>query len=167
MQIFSLDTKKCMNALLLQHVFDSFLFIDGEITTFNTYHIDGRLKKAFYHQQSASGIPVPDREFALWKEQRELCFSIIKGKLTPLSFRFVLALSAPNVAKLLEQEELNFAPQDIQGLYLNFKYDGLQLTCTTGTSMHLFTMDKSLETAWDAMARRIFAKNEIPFENEG
>lgn len=36
MQIFSLDTKKCMNALLLQHVFDSFMLVEGEITTFNT-----------------------------------------------------------------------------------------------------------------------------------
>ena len=89
----------------------------------------------------------------------------IKGKLTPVGFRFVLALSAPNTAKLLEQEELDFTMDDIQGLYLNFKYDGLKLTCTTGTSMKLFTLDKSLENAWDAMAGRIFAKNEIPFEN--
>ena len=42
MQIFSLDTKKCMNALLLQHVFDSFMLVEGEITTFNTYHIEGK-----------------------------------------------------------------------------------------------------------------------------
>lgn len=165
MQIFLLDTKKCMNALLLQHIFDSFMLIEGEITTFNTYHIDGRLKKEFYHQQSATEISIPEREFSLWKEQRELCFSIIKGKLTPVGFRFVLALSALNTAKLLEQEELDFTMDDIQGLYLNFKYDGLKLTCTTGTSMKLFTLDKSLENAWDAMAGRIFAKNEIPFEN--
>ena len=32
MLIFSLDTKKCMNALLLHPAFDSFLFIEGDIT---------------------------------------------------------------------------------------------------------------------------------------
>ena len=37
MLIFSLDTKKCMNALLLHPAFDSFLFIEGDITTFNTF----------------------------------------------------------------------------------------------------------------------------------
>lgn len=164
MLIFSLDTKKCMNELLLQHAFDSFLFLEGEITTFNTYHIDGRLRKDFYRQQMNEEITIPEREYALWKDQREFCFSIIKGKRTPLNFRFIFSLSAPNIAKLLEQEELTFSLADVQGLYLNFKYDGTNLTCTTGTSMHLFTLDKSLEIAWDKMVQRIFTKYEIPFE---
>ena len=132
MLIFSLDTKKCMNALLLHPAFDSFLFIEGDI----------------------------------WKELREFCLSLIKGKRTPLGFHFVLSMSAPNIARLLEQEHLSFAPADVQGLYLNFKYDGTKLSCTTGTSMNLFTLDKSLEQAWDKMAQRIFAKYEIPFEVE-
>ena len=88
----------------------------------------------------------------------------MKGKRTPLHFRFIFSLSAPNITRLLEQEQLSFTSSDVQGLYLNFKYDGETLTCTTGTSMHLFTLDKSLETAWDKMVQRIFAKYEIPFE---
>ena len=40
MLIFSLDTKKCMNALLLHPAFDSFLFIEGDITTFNTFQFN-------------------------------------------------------------------------------------------------------------------------------
>lgn len=164
MLILSLDTKKCMNELLLQHAFDSFLFLKGEITTFNTYHIDGRLRKDFYRQQTNEEITIPEREYALWKDQREFCFSIIKGKRTPLNFRFIFSLSAPNIAKLLEQEQLSFSLADVQGLYLNFKYDGTTLTCTAGTSMNLFTLDKSLETAWDKMVQRIFTKYEIPFE---
>ena len=164
MQIFSLDTKKCTNALFLQSVFDSFYFIEGEITTFNRFQIDGRLKKEFYHQGLETEAGVPDREYSLWKEQRDFCFSIIKGKRTPLGFRFIFSLSAPNIAKLLEQENLTFTAKDVQGLYLNFKYDGTNLTCTTGTSMNLFTLDKSLEQAWDRMVQRIFAKYEIPFE---
>ena len=74
--------------------------------------------------------------------------------------------TAPNIARLREQEHLSFAPADVQELYLNFKYDGTKLSCTTGTSMNLFTLDKSLEQAWDKMAQRIFAKYEIPFEVE-
>ena len=89
---------------------------------------------------------------------------MIKGKRTPLGFRIVLSLSSPNIAHLITQEELSFSQRDVQGLYLNFKYDGSQLTCTTGTSMNIFTLDKSLEQAWDKMAQRIFAKYEIPFE---
>lgn len=164
MRIFSLDTKKCMNELLLQHAFDSFLFLEGEITTFNTYHIDGRLHKDFYHQQTGEETAIPERSYALWKDQRDFCFSIIKGKRTPLNFRFIFSLSAPNIAKLIQQEQLDYSPSDVQGLYLNFKYDGTLLTCTTGISMNLFTLDKSLETAWDKMVQRILVKYDIPFE---
>ena len=73
MQIFLLDTKKCMNALLLQHIFDSFMLIEGEITTFNTYHIDGRLKKEFYHQQSATEISVPGNIYIADGRARQHC----------------------------------------------------------------------------------------------
>ena len=128
----------------------------------------------FYLLKEISQLLIPfnlkealdDREYALWKELREFCLSLIKGKRTPLGFHFVLSMSAPNIARLLEQEQLSFAPADVQGLYLNFKYDGTKLSCTTGTSMNLFTLDKSLEQAWDKMAQRIFAKYEIPFEVE-
>lgn len=164
MQIYSLDTKKCTNALFLQSVFDSFYFIEGSVTTFNHFQIDGRLKKEFFKQGLDLDIQVPEREYALWKEQREFCFSIIKGKRTPLHFKFVLSLSTANMMRLIAQEELSFSEKDVQGLYLNFKYDGNVLTCTTGTSMNLFTLDKSLEQAWDKMVQRIFAKYEIPFE---
>lgn len=164
MQIFLLDTKACMNQLLLQSAFDSFLFIEGEIVTFNTFRMDGHLRKDFYHVNPGEESAVPDREFSLWKDVRDFSFSLIKGKRTPLSFRFILALSPSNTARLLETEDLSFQAGDVHGLYLNFHYDGSKLTCTTGTSMNVFTLDKSLETAWDQMVARIFAKYDITFE---
>ena len=100
----------------------------------------------------------------MWKDIREYAFSLIKGKKTPLSFRFVFRLSEANIERLLKQQELNFQPQDVQGLYLNLKYDGQNLTCVTGTSMRLFTLDKSLEEAWDQMVQRFFLKKEISAE---
>ena len=167
MLIFSLDTKKCMNELLLHSGFDSFLFIEGEIVTFSTFRFDGHLKKEFFSQDIGDETAHVERNFALWKEVREFCFSLIKGKRTPLSFKFVLSLSAPNITHLLEREGLSFSPADVQGLYLNFKYNGTLLTCTTGTSINLVTLDKSLEQAWDKMVQRIFTKQEIPVDIMG
>ena len=106
----------------------------------------------------------PDREFSLWQEQREYCFSLIRGKRTPLNFRFILALSRPDTVRLLEQENLSLTPEDVQGLYLNFHFNGTELSCTTGTSLNLFTLDKSLEQAWDKEAQQFFTKHGIPFE---
>ena len=95
---------------------------------------------------------------------REFCFSIIKGKRTPLSFKFVLGLSDSNIEKLLLQQDLDFKPQDVRGLYINLKYDGQNLQCITGTAMNLFTMDKSLEQAWDKMIQKFFTQKEIKYE---
>ena len=114
------DVKECMGKLLLSETFDPFYFIEGEIVTFSTFTMDGYLKKDFYNDEN-----VPEREYALWKDMREFCLSIIKGKRTPLSFKFVLGLSNSNIEKLLLQQELDFKPQDVRGLYINLKYDGL------------------------------------------
>mgnify|MGYP003309221402 CR=1 FL=1 len=67
------EVKECMSKLLLSEVFDPFFFIEGEITTFSTFSIDGYLKKEFYNKEE-----VPERDYALWKEVREYCFSLIK-----------------------------------------------------------------------------------------
>lgn len=153
------DVKECMGKLLLSETFDPFYFVEGEIVTFGTFTIDGYLKKDFFDGEDA-----PEREYALWKDVREFCFSLIKGKHTPLSFKFVLGLSDSNIEKLLLQQELDFKPQDVRGLYINLKYDGQNLQCITGTAMNLFTMDKSLEQAWDKMVQKFFAQKEIKYE---
>ena len=153
------QVKECMAKLLLSETFDPFYFIEGEIVTFNTFTLDGYLKKDFFEQEET-----PEREYALWKDVREFCFSLIKGKRTPLSFKFVLGLSDSNIEKLLLQQGLDFKPQDVQGLYINLKYDGQKLQCITGTAMNLFTMDKSLEQAWDMMVQKFFAQKEIKYE---
>lgn len=153
------EVKEFMSKLLLSDTFDSFLFIEGEIVTFNTFSINGYLQKDFFDKDM-----IPERNYSLWKELREYCFSLIRGKRTPLRFKFVFGLSEPNIEKLLRQQGLSFTPQDVQGLYLNISYDGHSLRCVTGTSMNLFTLDKSLEEAWDKMVQKFFMQKEISFE---
>ena len=95
---------------------------------------------------------------------REFCLSLIKGKRTPLNFQFVFGLSNYNIEKLLKQQSLDFQPSDVAGLYLNIKFDGHALQCTTGTAMNLFTMDKSLEHAWDQMVQKFFSQKGISYD---
>jgi len=152
------EVKECMSKLLLSETFDPFYFIEGEIVTFGTFTFDGYLQKEFFDKDE-----VPARDYALWKDVREIYFSLIKGKRTPLRFKFVLGLSDSNIEKLLLQQGLDFKPQDVRGLYINLKYDGSKLQCITGTAMNLFTMDKSLEQAWDKMVQKFFTQKEINF----
>ena len=38
-----LEVRDCMSKLLLSDIFDAFLFIEGDITTFNTFHLLSRI----------------------------------------------------------------------------------------------------------------------------
>lgn len=151
--------KESMAKLLLSETFDNFLFISAEVVTYNTFTIDGFLKKEFFEEGKE-----PQREYSLWKEAREHCFSIIKGNRTPLRFSFVLGLSDENIQRLLDAQDLPFALKDVRGLYLNIRFDGQHLICTTGTSMNAFTMDKSLEQAWDVMVEKFLKQKEMVYE---
>ena len=69
-----------------------------------------------------------------------------------------------NIARLIEQNGLSTDPDQVQGLYLNIRYDGRSLTCVTGSSFKTFTMDKTLEHAWDEMVEKFFRQKGIEFE---
>ena len=155
------NRKLFMKHLLLTETFDHFLFIEGEITTFSKFSIDGYLQKSFFEDTEQ-----PNVEFSFWKQIRDYCFSIIKGKQTPLNFKFIFSLSPENTARLITQNQLDFHPEDVQGLYLNIRFDGTDLLCITGSSLKTFSMDRSLEQAWDKMVQKFFIQKEIAFEIE-
>ncbi len=158
MIVLALKTKTCMSHLLLKDTFDTFSFMEGEITTFNKFTFDGYLHKDFYEE-------TPEHNYSFWKDLREFCFSIIKGKRTPLSFKFILSLSSKDFENFLVSNDIEcFRAMDIQGLYLNFRYDGTLLQCVTGTSLNVFTMDKSLEKAWDEYVKKLFSEKGIEWE---
>ena len=49
-------------------------------------------------------------------------------------------------------------------VYLNIHFDGTRLSCITGTSFKTFTMDKTLEHAWDEMVEKFMRQKHIEFE---
>ena len=75
-----------------------------------------------------------------------------------------LILKPENLEKLLSRSGLSFRSEDVFGLYLNCQFDGEHLLCTTGTSLKIFTLDKSLDHLWDDMVKRFFRQQGIIFE---
>ena len=151
------DIKNFMAQLLLSETFDHFSFIEGEIVTFNTFKIDGFIQKDFFDTEEEPP------QYSYWENLREYCFSIIRGKRTPLSFHLVFSLSPSNTERLIARNAPSLQAKDVQGLYLNIRYDGKDLSCITGTSFKTFTMDKSLEHAWDEMVQKFFRQKKIEF----
>ena len=155
------DIKTFMHKLLSGDVFDSFLLSEASIQTFCTFSIDGHLNKEFFNSDELAQPELAERSMCCWREVRNICFELIKGKKTPLGFKFIFLLSPENVARLVQQTGLSISPDEVNGLFLNIRFERGTLSCTTGTSQRNFTLDKSLDQSWDSMVLRFLKKNEI------
>lgn len=173
-----LDVKKFMAGFLTGTMLDHCLIASGSVTTFCTFRIDGTYHGEFFRSTSASpsapsGATVTDlksiqknqmpkntasdspdlksKEPALapWKAVRPFCFSIVRGRHTPLSFKFVFYLSSDRVAGFCRSGRISFDPNNMPGLCLNLKFDQTGLFLTTGISRAAFSPDRSLDEAWD------------------
>lgn len=154
------NLKQFTTQLFLQDVFDGFLFLEGQITTFNTFQLDGFLNKEFYNDVELEEIGT--RTYSTWKQMRPLCFQLIKGNKLPLSFKFVLKMKEENVQKILSQKGLSEQFQ-VESLLLNVLYKNGIITCTTGVSLKQFSLDRTLDKEWDVLVRKFFQQNNIEF----
>ncbi len=159
-----LDIKEFMNIFLRTDIFDTFLLSEASITTCITYLLDGHSKTDFFSPEEEIYPIISEEEYIPFGLVRTVCFDLIKGKRTPSSFKFIFRLSNENQKRTLASIGSNFSPEDISGMYLNLKYQNKQLICTTGISYHIFSMDKSLEHAWEDMVKLFFQKHHIAVE---
>ena len=91
---------------------------------------------------------------------------MIRGKRTPVSFRFIFLLPEDRSRALCESSQAPVEPDNIAGLFLNIHYNGTALTVTTGTSLKIFTLDKTLEHAFDNAVQKFLLEHGIDFEME-
>ncbi|RDU22049.1 DUF5721 family protein [Anaerosacchariphilus polymeriproducens] len=159
------DSPKFVSQLLKSDLFDHFLLIEAIIVTGNSYKIDGRIQNAFYSTDELSISERNSLTYDYWSNFKQICLELIKGKKTPLQLKFVLALSPKNIENLLTQTGIPMTSSDINGLYLNIHFAQNEFHCITGTSLNLFTIDKTLEQAWDTMIIKFFKRGQIPFSN--
>lgn len=148
------EIKSFMSHLFMKETLDSWLVSEVTITTHNTFQVDGRLHKDFY------GETIPDElascEYSPWSLLRPLCFGIIKGSRTPLYMKLVLQLNSSMVENILSESAAPFVPEDINGLFINIRYEDGSLSITTGSSLRAFSMDKTLDEAFENYVRRLF-----------
>lgn len=160
------NIKQFMNRLFLCEDFDAFRLSEATFVTFGTFHIDGLFQKEYYSNEELEEMQFIDDPHLSWRQARPFALTIIKGKHTPLEFKIVFRLSCANVQRLLQQSGLAFTPGDVSGLFLNLHFQAGCLTCTTGTALRTFTLDKSLDRIWDEMITRFFLQKNISFEKK-
>lgn len=155
--------KNFMSRLLASDAFDCFLLEEAVISTANTYTIDGRINPDFF-SVAEEGSEMPAYSFRPWSEIKGLCFDLIKGKRTPLFFRFVLHLMPEKARAMLEKEGCGTDPSQIKALVLTVRYDGSIAVLTTGISFHSFVPSKEPDAIWDRALAKYLAGRGIEFE---
>lgn len=162
--------KNFMSHLLSNDTFDGFLLEEATVNTANNYTIDGHMNADFFSPEEREGGQLP-YDFLPWSEIKGLCFDLIKGKRTPLYFKFVLQLKPKETASLLRQTSADtpniplagdFA--QVKALVLNIRYDGSKAILTTGTSYHTFVMSKEADLIWDNAICKYLDEKGIGYE---
>ncbi|MCD7834206.1 MAG: DUF5721 family protein [Lachnospiraceae bacterium] len=157
------DNLGFMKKLLTDDTFDTFLLSEASITTFATFQVDGTFHPDYLDTSEADQLIAEKSGYTLWKRVRPFFFDLTKGRHTPLRFSIVFRLAPHNVKKLITQGGLSISPEQVDGLFLNIRFDGKTISCVSGVSMKSFTLDRSLEHAWDDMLEKFFRQKQIPF----
>lgn len=153
------NNKAFMKSLLATELFDKFYVEEVAIDTFNSFYIDGHVHKDFYNdEETDSSAPISD--FSRWTDLRPICLDLIKGKRTPLKFKFVFHLDEDKTAEIIEKAGAGLSAGDIK-LAVNIRFSNGELVITTGTAFNIFTLDKSIEKAWDSYFPSFLESNDI------
>jgi len=150
-QIIIEKTVNFSQKLFYGQIFDEFLFLEGHIVTNCSFSLNGRLNKSFYTEEDYNSLEEP--KLTTWQNIKPVYRQILADTDNldkfPVKFSVILTLSPNQTKKLLAGSDSDIAFENIEGLHLNIKYENGILTCTTGTSLKIFTLDKSLENYFD------------------
>ena len=152
--------KTLMSRLLTSVLFDTFLLEEAVIDTYNTFTIDGHIHKDFYNDYSSDTEDIPTEDFSSWEKIRPIALELIKGKQTPLGIKFVLHASKEMKEMILSKAESGLMPEQVV-LALRISLSQGNLLITTGMSSSVFSLDKSIEKAWDEFIPSFLEQNNI------
>lgn len=144
------DINNFMQNLLVRETFDSFILCEGEIHTSNSFTINGRVNAGFYDPDELDNMT---EDFVFWKNFKHICFEIIRGKKVPTKMKLVFAMPKSSYSKIITDSGINITEESIGGLYLHINYENNIITAITGTSLKIFTMDKTLDKYWDNLMK--------------
>lgn len=160
------NVKMFMSRLLSSEVFDCFLLSEASITTNNTFFIDGHQNKEFFSDEEWEDTSIRPYDYSMWKDIKSLCFHLIRGRRTPVSFKFILHLIPSYVESILSDDSVMVPVNEVKALVLTIKYDQTGLVITTGTSLKTFLPDKSADIFWDKYMKQFLTKAEIDYEEK-
>lgn len=158
------DTKAFMNQLLCSDTFDHFLLPEASIIKDAAFTIDGHINPSFYSNEELEEAGLSGLSVLPYSKLRPVCYQLIRGRHTPVSFKFVLMLSPQNTANVLARSDSSYLPSDIGGIFLNISFQNGQLNLTTGISYAIFSTDRTLEHEWDLLLKKFLTRHAVSYE---
>ena len=157
-----LEMNRFMGKLLKGENFDGFLLKEGFLRTNIEYRFQGQLFAEYFDTSEQEKL---EDKYVYWGELRPTLFELIKGKRTPLAFSFTLLLTKNDTTELLARRQVSVG-EDTPSLFLQIRFDHGVGHIVTGTARNTFTLDKSLDEAWDAEIKQIIKAMELAVEEE-
>lgn len=158
------DIREFTKKLFIGEAFDTFLLREATVVTFNAFSIDGHIRQGYYTEQELEEEGIG--ELSSWAVIKPICFSLIKGKKLPGSFQITLQLSPEQAERFLAHSQVGLTVDQVNGIYINIRYEDNALYCVSGTSLNTFTLDRSLDREWDEALRLFLRQNEIACSEE-
>lgn len=158
------ELKTFMSRLLTSDCFDIFLLEQAVLTTCNTFTIDGHVEKDFFTSEEWEDVSICPYKFSCWSQIRPICFSLIKGKKTPVSMKYILRLKPEKMQQLLSSAELFVPDGFLDAFIVTIRYNDNGMSCTTGVSFSNFLPDKAPEHLWDKAFAQFLDKNSISYQ---
>ncbi|NDL68331.1 DUF5721 family protein [Anaerotalea alkaliphila] len=150
MTVFEIEeTKRFMQCLLKEELFDDFRLLQLDLKTFVHFSVDGK------------GIETEDPfPFVPWLQVKPAIVRLVQGSKPPGYLKVVFAVSPEATASILEKSGKELS-ESIQGFTLTILYENGQLRITTGTNYRTFVSDKTGERVFDQSMRRFLQKNAL------
>ena len=130
------DVKTFMNQLLCSELFDRFLLSEASITKDATFTVNGHINPAFYSAEELETEGLTGLDILPYSRLRPVCYQLIRGKHTPVSFKFVLTLSPENMKHTLARSDSSFTDNDVKGIFINLAFQNGRLTDRKSTRLN-------------------------------
>lgn len=157
-----LEMNRFMGKLLKGENFDGFLLKEGFLRTNIEYRFQGQLFAEYFDTSEQEKL---EEKYVYWGELRPTVFELIKGKRTPLAFSFTLLMTKNDTTGLLARRQVNLG-EDSPFLFLQIRFEHGAGHIVTGTARNTFSLDKSLEEAWDSEVKQLLKAMELAVEEE-
>lgn len=140
-----------MGRLFGESFFDGLMVSFFELATGMHVRFDGKRGTDWYADDEMEIFrDAHTQRYVCWREIKPHVFDIIRGKRTPTSMDGAFILPEPAMWQVLQAYGLEQKKDLVETLVWNLHFEKGILTLVTGCSLRTFSLDKSVEQAWDA-----------------